>query len=111
MNRCLAVAFAFAMALPATTALAQQGDILLVDRAAASQSLDGPKRGALMNQVQAQFGEPSQKMEPRGGQQPQWPTITRWVYPNFVVYFENNHVVDVVAQKASPGEIGPKPTK
>ena len=109
MNRCLAASLAFAMVLPATSALAQQGDVLLVDRAAASQSLDGPKRGALMNQVQAQFGEPEQKLEPRGGQQPQWPVISRWVYPNFVVYFESNHVVDVVARKATPGEIGPKP--
>ena len=62
-----------------------------------------------MNQVQATFGEPEQKMEPRGGQQPQWPVITRWVYPNFIVYFENNHVVDTVARRATAGEIGPKP--
>ena len=48
-------------------------------------------------------------MDPRGGQKSQWPTINRWVYPAFTVYFENTRVIDVVANKADASEIGPKP--
>ena len=40
------------------------------------------------------------KLDPRGGQKRQWPTINRWVYPAFTVYFEKNKVIDVVANKA-----------
>ncbi len=110
MNRSVLILLACACTLLATTALAQErADTLLIDRAAASQSVDGPKRGTLMHQVEAQFGAPEQTLAPRGGQQPQWPVINRWVYPNFIVYFENNHVIDVVARKAAPGEIGPRP--
>ncbi len=41
-----------------------------------------------MAQVEARFGAPSSRMDPRGGQKRQWPTINRWVYPQFTVYFE-----------------------
>ena len=34
---------------------------------------------------------------------------SRWAYPAFTVYFEKNRVIDVVANQASPQEIGPKP--
>ena len=37
------------------------------------------------------------------------PPITRWDYAGFSVYFEYNHVVDAVAAKSRPEEIGPKP--
>lgn len=93
-----------------TSAIAQpRADTLLVDRADVAKAMHGPKRGTLMTQVEAQFGAPQQKLEPRGGQQPQWPVIHRWVYPEYTVYFENTHVIDVVSRQASPGEIGPKP--
>lgn len=109
MNRFLVVPLALATFLLATPASAQRSDTLLVDRAAASQDINGPNRGALMSQVEAQFGAPMEKLEPRGGQQPQWPVIRRWVYPGYIVYFENDHVIDVVVRRAAPGEIGPKP--
>ena len=109
MNRFLLVPLALATFLLATPADAQRSDTLLVDRAAASQDINGPNRGALMSQVEAQYGAPEQKLEPRGGQQPQWPVIRRWLYPGYIVYFENDHVIDVVARHATPGEIGPKP--
>lgn len=97
------------LALPAQ---AQRADTLLVDRAKASKSLDNaPARGTSMAQVEARFGAPTQKLEPRGGQQPQWPVIHRWVYPDYTVYFERSHVIDVVAHRASPREIGPKPVE
>ena len=84
-------------------------DTLLVDRAQAKSQVALPARGQSSAQVEARFGAPSQKLEPRGGQKRQWPTINRWVYPEFVVYFEKNKVIDVVARQASAAETGPKP--
>ncbi len=68
-----------------------------------------PSRGMTMAQVQKQFGAPQSKMDPRGGQKRDWPTINRWVYPQFTVYFQRDRVLDVVANKASANEVGPKP--
>lgn len=83
-------------------------DTLLIERAqAASTAL--PPRGLSMAQVEARFGTPVQKLEPRGGQKRQWPTIHRWQYPAFTVYFEKDRVIDAVLNKASPNEIGPRP--
>ena len=86
-----------------------QADTLLVDRAAMKPAEATPARGMSMGEVEARFGAPQQKLEPRGGQKRQWPTIHRWVYPGFVVYFEKNRVIDVVARQATAGEAGPKP--
>jgi hypothetical protein len=62
-----------------------------------------------MQEVEAKFGAPAEKLDPRGGQKHQWPTINRWNYPNFIVYFEKSRVIDAVAIKASASEVGPKP--
>jgi hypothetical protein len=62
-----------------------------------------------MAQVQARYGAPAGRLDPRGGQKRAWPTINRWSYPAFTVYFEKDKVIDAVATKAAPGEIGPKP--
>ncbi|MEZ5544816.1 MAG: hypothetical protein R3F10_06475 [Lysobacteraceae bacterium] len=99
---------ALTLTLAAIPAFSAQADTLLVDRAKASH-VAGPKRGSTMAQVQAQFGAPSSQLDPRGGQQPQWPVINRWEYPEFIVYFERDKVINVVARKASPNETGPKP--
>jgi len=85
------------------------GDTLLIERVREKDPAALPMRGQSMTQVQARFGAPSQRLDPRGGQKRQWPTINRWVYPAFTVYFEKNTVIDVVLNKASAQEIGPKP--
>ena len=85
-----------------------QADTLLIERVP-EPGVAHPTRGLSMAEVEARFGTPQQKMDPRGGQKRQWPTINRWVYPDYVVYFEKNRVIDVVATKASPNEVGPKP--
>jgi len=106
MKRCLpslAILATLAFAAPALA------DTLLIDRAVEKPALALPVRGQSMQQVQAQFGAPGEQLDPRGGQKRQWPTINRWVYPQFTVYFEKQKVIDVVANKASPDEIGPKP--
>ena len=68
-----------------------------------------PTRGLSMAQVESRYGAPTERLDPRGGQKRQWPQINRWVYPNFIVYFEENKVIDVVARKATAMEEGPKP--
>ncbi|PZU28273.1 MAG: hypothetical protein DI584_06400 [Stenotrophomonas sp.] len=88
---------------------AAQADTLLIERAQEKPAQAIPARGQSMAEVEARFGAPSERMDPRGGQKRQWPTINRWVYPAFTVYFEKQRVIDVVARQASPDEIGPKP--
>jgi len=84
-------------------------DVLLIERVR-SADVTLPARGISMAQVETQFGTPVEKRAPVGGGHPQRPPITRWVYPEFSVYFEHDHVVDAVVNKASPLETGPKPT-
>jgi hypothetical protein len=102
-----------AFALPLIALLSFAGtaaaDTLLIDRAQEKPAEALPVRGQTAEQVEARFGAPQQKLEPRGGQKRQWPTIHRWVYPAYTVYFEKNRVIDVVANQAGAEEIGPKP--
>ena len=90
-------------------ALPVAAETLLIERVGAEGPGSAPTRGQSMAQVEARFGAPSQRLDPRGGQKRQWPTINRWVYPAFTVYFEKNKVIDVVVNRASAEEIGPKP--
>lgn len=83
-------------------------DTLLIERAQQLPAAQAPARGMSMQQVESRFGAPSNKLDPRGGQRRQWPTINRWTYPGFIVYFEKNRVIDVVAIKADASESGPK---
>lgn len=101
------------VALIAFTAMAFAGmasaETLLVDRVRQEPKMAMPARGMSMAQVQARFGAPMSRLDPRGGQKRQWPTINRWSYPGFVVYFEKSKVIDAVANKVDAQEIGPKP--
>ena len=85
-----------------------EGDTLLIERVREEPG-NLPSRGMSRAQVEAKFGAPSDRLDPRGGQKRQWPTINRWTYPAFTVYFERSKVIDVVMTKADPNEIGPKP--
>ncbi len=96
-----------AAAEPAT--VEAQTSTLLIERVQEENRSAIPARGQTMAQVEARFGAPAEKLDPRGGQKRQWPTINRWVYPSFTVYFEKSRVIDVVANKADANEIGPKP--
>jgi len=88
---------------------AASAETLLIDRVQQEPKMTMPARGMTMDQVQARFGAPTDQLDPRGGQKHQWPTINRWSYPTFTVYFEKNKVIDAVANKADAEEIGPKP--
>lgn len=82
---------------------------LLVDRVRQEAGIAKPVRGMSMAQVEARFGAPMQRLDPRGGQKRQWPTIHRWMYPAYTVYFEKSKVIDVVLNKADAQEVGPAP--
>ena len=84
-------------------------ETLLVERVQQENLAAMPARGMSMAQVQARFGAPSDRLEPRGGQKRDWPTINRWTYPGFVVYFERDKVIDVVLRQATPAEVAPRP--
>jgi hypothetical protein len=58
---------------------------------AGSTSVAAPARGMTMAQVEKQFGAPAERHAAVGQ-----PPITRWVYPDKVVYFEYDHVVHTV---------------
>ena len=96
----------FAVLLASAPAAAET---LLVERVQQENHAAMPARGMSMAQVQARFGAPSDRLDPRGGQKRAWPTINRWTYPGFVVYFERDKVIDAVAIRAAANEIGPKP--
>jgi hypothetical protein len=72
-------------------------ELEMVDPPAARTTTAGPTRGSSMAQVERQFGEPTQRYGAVGE-----PPITRWVYPQFVVYFEHSHVIHAVAKRATP---------
>jgi hypothetical protein len=100
-------------ALPLAALLAVAGtasaEVLLIERVQKQSQAALPTRGMSMADVESRFGAPSQRLDPRGGQKRQWPTINRWVYPAFTVYFERDRVINAVLNQAASNEIGPKP--
>jgi len=59
---------------------------------------DRPARGMTMQKVQADWGQPAMRRAPVGE-----PPITRWEYPEFVVYFEHNRVIHAVLKRGGAG--------
>jgi hypothetical protein len=93
---------------PPQATMVTTGDTLLIERVQLENKAAMPARGMSMQEVEARYGAPADKLAPRGGQKQQWPTINRWTYPTFTVYFEKNRVIDAVANKVA-NEVGPKP--
>lgn len=83
-------------------------DTLLVNRVAQERGHLLPARGLTMAQVEKRYGTPTGKLSPAGGDSRWHPTINRWVYADYTVYFERDRVIDAVVNRASPDEIGPK---
>lgn len=54
-------------------------------------TIDRPRRGSTMSDVEKHFGAPSEK-HPTVGQ----PPITRWDYAGFSVFFEHDRVIHSV---------------
>jgi hypothetical protein len=84
--------------LSATLAVALSGtafaDELKVPAPGASANT--PASGMSMESVEAKYGTPARRVPAVGGASTAQPPITRWEYPGFVVFFENNHVVHTV---------------
>lgn len=106
MRRLSAALVAAALLAAAPHAFAET---LLVDRVQQEAGAALPARGMRMADVERRFGAPSERLDPRGGQKRAWPRINRWTYPNFVVYFEKDRVIDAVLIRAGGSEVGPKP--
>jgi hypothetical protein len=57
---------------------------------------DLPGRGMSMGEVEHRYGAPLDKLAPAGGDAPRHPTINRWRYAGYTVYFERNRVIHSV---------------
>jgi hypothetical protein len=66
-----------------------------------------PARGLSMSQVEKQYGAPLRKLSPRGGDSAKHPTINRWEYSSFIVYFENSHVIHSVLNTPAGNNTNP----
>ena len=75
--------------LAMTTAMVEPviADTLLIE-APEESDIVKPEHGESMDQVREKFGDPQQIMPAVGD-----PPITRWVYPEYTVYFEYNLVI------------------
>ena len=63
--------------------------------AANIRSDDGrPTRGMTKARVESKFGSPTSKVAAVGD-----PPISRWEYPEYVVYFEYDHVIHAVRKR------------
>jgi len=91
--RVLLMALAWVLA----TADVAQADILAISPPGQQAQAQGhPVPGSRMDQVEQSLGSPVRKLDPVGD-----PPITRWVYPDFVVYFEYQLVLHTVRRHPS----------
>ncbi|CAN5192284.1 hypothetical protein BH24PSE2_BH24PSE2_16240 [soil metagenome] len=74
-----------------------RADTLLLDgiEAAEVAGADRPARGMTMDRVESRFGQPISRGSAVGE-----PPISRWEYPDFIVYFEHRHVIHAVSQSS-----------
>jgi predicted ribosomally synthesized peptide with SipW-like signal peptide len=90
-TRMLAIACGLAASAVGTSAAFAE-TVVVNDQVTVKQSsVDGPKRGITMTQVEARFGAPVTKHATVGE-----PPITRWDYTGFAVFFERDRVIDTV---------------
>jgi len=69
-------------------------DTLLMESVNVSATVARPAHGVTMDAVVQRFGEPLERKGPVGE-----PPISHWVYADFVVYFEYDHVVHAVVRR------------
>jgi hypothetical protein len=77
-------------------AVASHATVLLLDgiESDAQSAAERPKSGMTMANVEKTFGMPAERHDAVGK-----PPITRWDYPTFSVYFENDRVIHAVARR------------
>jgi hypothetical protein len=86
--------------------LAHAEDVL-INRVQQEKGMDLPSRGMSMDQVEKKYGAPQHKLAPRGGDSAKHPVINRWDYSNFIVYFENSHVIHAVLNTPAGNNTNP----
>jgi len=89
-------AFALALVSASVAPSAHAGDTLLMQRVKQEQSMNLPKKGMSMAEVERRFGAPTSKLDARGGGSRKQPVINRWMYPGYIVYFERSRVIHTV---------------
>jgi len=82
---------ALVLTLGSLSASAETVQIPVGQQGQDKQNLARPRAGMDQNQVKAQFGNPLQWTNPVGD-----PPITKWVYKDFIVVFEYDHVIHSV---------------
>jgi hypothetical protein len=91
--RVLLIALAWVLA---TADVAQADSLAIAPPGQQVQAHRHPAPGSRMDQVEQSLGSPVRKLDPVGD-----PPITRWVYPDFVVYFEYQLVLHTVRRHPS----------
>lgn len=96
----------FTLAALSGAAAVAHADVLNMPKdstAAPAVSVTLPGRGMSMTQVEERFGAPRQKLPAVGD-----PPITRWIYPDFTVYFEYQYVINAVSHVSGPAPTAPE---
>ena len=93
MVRLRLITFVVAGLLNLAYAAAAPADTLVIENVNQAEANAGvrPNRGMSMETVESRWGAPVTKRSAVGD-----PPITRWEYPNFVVYFEYRNVIHAV---------------
>jgi hypothetical protein len=91
--------YALVLASLLVTGIPAQADVLLLDsiQSAPPNTASGvlrPRGGETMDSVRAGFGDPANIQDAVGE-----PPITRWIYPDYTVYFEFDRVIEVVVHR------------
>ena len=95
LQLCLTALLGLTLASPALAEVI----VLPNGRAEAAKLPQQPVRGMTMQQVRSRFGAPVKEL-PATPTAPNYPTISRWVYANYTVYFADNHVIHTVVHSA-----------
>lgn len=108
----VALAIVSASVVPSVEAAqATKGDNLLMQRAQQSEAMNLPSKGMSMADVERRFGQPTSKLDARGGGSRKQPVINRWMYPGYIVYFERSHVIHTVLNTPAGNNTNPSTPK
>src|SRR5689334_9088415 len=84
------------------TAGSAVADVLATPETPAAPTIELPRKGASMAEVQKKYGSPSMRQKTVGGDSPKHPPITRWDYADFYVIFERDKTIDAVIPGKHP---------
>lgn len=90
----LTIGLALALGFSAVSVTADELRVPVAENARQGQQQDFPDKGMSMTAVESRFGAPARRTDAVGK-----PPISQWHYGEFVVYFENRHVIHTVAKR------------